>query len=194
MYGFATISTIYVSTTGFPSGIIRKTWNDTENISMAPAQGWHSHIEKCKQFSTIYVSTIHKINDCSAARSAYPSNRVIIVFVSGDILRCRSLNWLFYIPQRGVQWKQGVVIYMTLYTSLLYNTTPIHCTPDPLHPPLQSIQLLDHPMHTLWLILQAVFEAPETRRKRGRNVAARQFFQIVDASKMKQSSCNRLTV
>ena len=43
-----------------------------------------------------------------------------------------------YIPQRA-QWKQGVVIYMTLYTSLLYNTTPIHCTLDPLHPPLQSI-------------------------------------------------------
>ena len=38
------------------------------------------------------------------------------------------------IHQRGVQWKQGVVIYMLLYTSLLYNTTPIHaprshCTP-----------------------------------------------------------------
>ena len=45
-----------------------------------------------------------------------------------------------YILHRGVQWKQGVVIYMTLCTSLLYNTTPIHCTPDPLHPPLQSIQ------------------------------------------------------
>ena len=44
------------------------------------------------------------------------------------------------IPQRGVQWKQGVVIYMMLYTSLLYNTTPIHCTPLRLHPPLQSIQ------------------------------------------------------
>ena len=44
-----------------------------------------------------------------------------------------------YIPQRGVQWKQGAVIYMTLYTSSLYNTTPTHCTPDPLHPPLQSI-------------------------------------------------------
>ena len=46
----------------------------------------------------------------------------------------------FYIPQRGVQWKQGVVVCMVLCTSLLYNTTPIHCTPDPLHPPLQSIQ------------------------------------------------------
>ena len=40
------------------------------------------------------------------------------------------------IYQRGVQWKQGVVIYMLLYTSLLCTTTPIHCTPLPLHPPL----------------------------------------------------------
>ena len=29
----------------------------------------------------------------------------------------------------GVQWKQGVVIYVMLHTSLLSNTTPIHCTP-----------------------------------------------------------------
>ena len=47
-----------------------------------------------------------------------------------------------YILQRGVQWKQGVVVCMALYTCLLYNTTPIHCTPDPLHPSLQSI----HPL------------------------------------------------
>ena len=40
----------------------------------------------------------------------------------------------------GVQWKQGVVNYMMLYTILLCNITPIHCTPLPLHPPLQSIQ------------------------------------------------------
>ena len=40
-----------------------------------------------------------------------------------------------YILQRGVQWKQGVVIRMLLYTILLYNTTPIHYTPLPLHPP-----------------------------------------------------------
>ena len=46
----------------------------------------------------------------------------------------------FYIPQRGVQWKQGVAIYMMLYTSLLYNTTPIHCTPLPLHPPVMNTQ------------------------------------------------------
>ena len=34
---------------GFPSGIIRYNWNDTEMISMALAQGWHAQIEKCKQ-------------------------------------------------------------------------------------------------------------------------------------------------
>ena len=33
------------------------------------------------------------------------------------------------IKQRGVQWKQGVVVYITLLAVLLYNTTPIHCTP-----------------------------------------------------------------
>ena len=41
----------------------------------------------------------------------------------------------------GVQWKQAVVIYMMSYTSSLHNTTPMHCTPLPLHPPLPSIQL-----------------------------------------------------
>ena len=46
-----------------------------------------------------------------------------------------------YILQRGVQWKQGVVFCTVLYISLLYNTTRIHCTPLPLHPPLQSIQV-----------------------------------------------------
>ena len=40
----------------------------------------------------------------------------------------------------GVQWKQGVVICMVLYTSLLYATTPIHCTPLRLHPPVMNIQ------------------------------------------------------
>ena len=44
------------------------------------------------------------------------------------------------IRQRGVQWKQGVVMRMLLCTSLLYNTTPIHCTPLPLHPPLMNTQ------------------------------------------------------
>ena len=32
---------------GSPSGVIRQNWNDTEKISMAPAQGWHAQIEKC---------------------------------------------------------------------------------------------------------------------------------------------------
>ena len=41
---------------------------------------------------------------------------------------------------KGVQWKQGVVICMMLYTSSLYNTAPIHCTPLPLHPPVMNTQ------------------------------------------------------
>ena len=40
--------------------------------------------------------------------------------------------------QRGVQRKQGVGNYMMSYTSLLYNATPIHCTPLPLHPPVMN--------------------------------------------------------
>ena len=47
----------------------------------------------------------------------------------------------FKIHQRGVQWKQGAVTCMMLYTDLLYNTTPIHCTPFPLHPPVMNTQV-----------------------------------------------------
>ena len=32
------------------------------------------------------------------------------------------------------------MIYMALYTSLLYNTAPIHCTPFRLHPPVMNTQ------------------------------------------------------
>ena len=57
---------------------------------------------------------------------------------------------VFYISQRGVQWKQGVVIYMILYTTLLYNTTPIHCTPLPLHPPFDEYpDMLEEVLETL---------------------------------------------
>ena len=33
-----------------PLGAIRKNWNDTEKISMAPAQGWHAQIENVSLF------------------------------------------------------------------------------------------------------------------------------------------------
>ena len=79
-------------------------------------------------WSCYYIST-----------SASSINHVVCVY-DVRIMSVMVLLVLFYIPQRGVQWTQGVVIYLTLYTSLLCNTTPIHCTPDPLHPPLQSIQ------------------------------------------------------
>ena len=47
-----------------------------------------------------------------------------------------------YILQRGVQWKQGVLICMVLYVILLYNTTPIHCTPPPTAPPCNEYLIL----------------------------------------------------
>ena len=44
------------------------------------------------------------------------------------------------IHQRGVQWKQDVVISVLLYTSLLNNTTPIRSTPLSLHPPVMNTE------------------------------------------------------
>ena len=41
-----------------------------------------------------------------------------------------------------MQWKQGVVVYIMLYAVLLHNTTPINCTPLPLHPSLMSTHIL----------------------------------------------------
>ena len=49
------------------------------------------------------------------------------------------------IHQRGVQWKQGVVVYIILYVVLLYNTTPIHCTPLRLHPPFDEYPRCQNP-------------------------------------------------
>ena len=46
-----------------------------------------------------------------------------------------------YIHQKGVQWKQGVVIYMMSYTCLLYKITPIHCTPLPLQPSVMNTNI-----------------------------------------------------
>ena len=64
----------------------------------------------------------------------------MVSVVAGNI--CYGFHpWFSTFCKGGLQWKQGVVIYMTLYTSLLYNATPIHCTPLRLHPPLQSIQV-----------------------------------------------------
>ena len=51
---------------------------------------------------------------------------------------CKSQRYSIKIHQRGLQWKQGVVTCLVLYTILLYNTTPIHCTPLRLHPPVMN--------------------------------------------------------
>ena len=58
------------------------------------------------------------------------------IIVGEIVVRSPSVK----IHQRGVQWKQGVVIYRICYTSLLYDTIPIRCTPLPLHPPVMNTQ------------------------------------------------------
>ena len=80
----------------------------------------------------------------------------------------RLQQLVLYIPQRGVQWKQGVVIYMTLYTSLLYNTTPIHRTPDPLHPPCRVSKGVGSPGIIL-LILIVFFWGRGVPQKKPKN-------------------------
>ena len=57
-----------------------------------------------------------------------------------------------YILQRGVQWKQGVVIRMLLYTILLCNTTQIHCTPLRLHPPVMNTHTPNLPTNLISLL------------------------------------------
>ena len=89
--------------------------------------------------STTYVSSIHE----HSTISTFPFQTCF--FVSSWFMKCRMLKLLlaptlFKIHQRGVQWKQGVVICMMLYTRLLHNTTPIHCTPLALHHPVMNTQ------------------------------------------------------
>ena len=55
------------------------------------------------------------------------------------------------IHQRGVQWKQGVVICMVLKTSLLYDTTPIRCTPISLHPSVLNTHVTTRVVTTQFL-------------------------------------------
>ena len=63
------------------------------------------------------------------------------------------------IHQRGVQWKQGVLIYMIIWFYILvyYNTTPIHGTPLRLHPPLMNT-------HTCRRQVEELVELPEEAR------------------------------
>ena len=65
----------------------------------------------------------------------------IYIYVYLSMFSRRRDRRVFYILQRGVQWKQGVVVYMMFLSVLLCNTTPIHCTPLRLHPPLMNTQV-----------------------------------------------------
>ena len=63
-------------TFGFPSGIIRYNWNDTEKFSMAPAQGWHAQIEKCKHY---FYAAIMEPKTCKDQHNELASNFDLLV-------------------------------------------------------------------------------------------------------------------
>ena len=52
--------------------------------------------------------------------------------------------------QRGVQWKQGVVMFTMLWAVLLYNATPIHCTPLRLQPPCDEYPVLYYYIYIIY--------------------------------------------
>ena len=54
----------------------------------------------------------------------FPTETMFPALRSADTRQAESVK----IHQRGVQWKQGVVICVMLYTSLFHIITPIHCT------------------------------------------------------------------
>ena len=85
------------------------------------------------------------INSSSSSSSSSSSIGLSIIIIVICLCRACYGVTLMVAParpvkilQRGVQWKQGIVICMTLCISLLHNTTPIHCTPLPLHPPVMN--------------------------------------------------------
>ena len=90
----------------------------------------------------IYIYTYIYTHIHICIRTHNTLQALLVVYVSVEIIvhnnYVASLSTSFYILQRGVQWKQGVVIRMLLYTILLCNTTPIHYTPLPLHPPVMN--------------------------------------------------------
>ena len=91
--------------------------------------------------STVLFSSVRPVRSVSLSFLEEACCRASIPTFNPHAANYGSLSLNFFkIHQRGVRWKQGVVIYMILYTSLLYSTTPIHCTPLRLHPPLMNTQ------------------------------------------------------
>ena len=91
-------------------------------------------------------------------RTAFEAGAIIICLHSSEVgkrgwingvpAKCPQIRHKMYSPfgkrqilQKEVQWKPGVVICM-VYTSLLYDTAPIHCTPLRLHPPLMNTRFV----------------------------------------------------
>ena len=50
------------------------------------------------------------------------------------------MRWRWGAVETGCSDLYDIYIYIYIYTSLLYSTTPIHCTPLPLHPAVMNTQ------------------------------------------------------
>ena len=77
-----------------PLGAIRKNWNDTEKISMAPAQGWHAQIENVSLFLFRFLSSKKFDQIYSFPNSFYTNRNASMAEWSkavdlSSILRCR---------------------------------------------------------------------------------------------------------
>ena len=85
----STYSRIF-NTNGFPPGSIRQNWKGTEKISMAPAQGWHAQIGKCKHF-------------CSQTKQCHSSDRFSLL----PLLRFVADCYLLGLPLRFIYLRQN---------------------------------------------------------------------------------------
>ena len=70
----------------------RSNWNDTEKISMAPAQGWHAQIEECKRFY-VCASSPHCLPRQAWPHFAWQSECVLLSYHRGSAL---VLCWLSF--------------------------------------------------------------------------------------------------
>ena len=108
--------------------------------SMQPTQAWDSQVPTQVEHAQM------DLNNCMGMEALRCSVSVVL-FMSLGFGLCHlfaaslpptASSVFSRFINGGVQWKQGVVVHIILQAVLLCNTTPIHCTPLPLHPPVMN--------------------------------------------------------
>ena len=97
-------------------------------------------------------------------------------------------TWL-KIHQRGVQWKQGVVIYMMLHTRLLYNYYP-----HPLHPPPSAPPCNEYPLAGANTVARG-FWITSHRALKGKGLSGKRYMHLASlqqAVRRNQVPCGKL--